>query len=374
MKKILGKHEKKLRAELSKVNKLLLAKRRECEDTGFLVEKEQPRELCNLLEVFGFEFSRWLSENPDPDQTLLEAYFDVLSFLKIAELYDERYVTLYEVRSGGELVVKLFCADPSFLLDERLGTGRTSVLFSATLTPARYFMDVLGGGDGSKYLALPSPFPRENMLLLIAGDISTRYKDRDSSLERVADMVFYTAECKAGNYIVFFPSYSYLAGVYAVFCEKYPDIAVVRQESGMAEDERDEFLALFEGTDETMVAFCVLGGVFSEGIDLTGDRLIGTVIVGVGLPQINTELDIVRDIFGGPGRGFDFAYRFPGMNKVMQAAGRVIRSEEDRGVVLLIDDRFASRQYRELFPEHWRGWRSVRGTDELSKALQEFWR
>ena len=142
----------------------------------------------------------------------------------------------------------------------------------------------------------------------------------------------------------------------------------------MAEAARDEFLALFEDKGETMVAFCVLGGVFSEGVDLPGDRLIGTVIVGVGLPQINTELDIVRDYHDATGRGFDYAYRFPGMNKVLQAAGRVIRSGEDRGVVLLIDERFTSRRYIELFPEHWRHWRAVRGARELAASLEEFWR
>jgi len=252
------------------------------------------------------------------------------------------------------------------------------VMFSATLTPSKYFMDILcSGGDDSKndtnYISLLSPFPRENMLLLLAGDISTRYKDREGSLGRIADMIFQATKGKAGNYIAYFPSYSYLASVYEVFNEKHPDVHTIRQESGMAEGERDEFLALFKHTGETMVAFCVLGGIFSEGIDLTGDRLIGTIIVGVGLPQINTELDIVRDHYGGPGRGFDFAYRFPGMVKVLQAAGRVIRSGEDRGIVLLIDDRFVSRQYTGLFPDHWRGWRSVRGADELTSALDEFW-
>jgi len=370
----LPKKEKKLRSSLSKINKLLLEKRRECEQTGFRVEKEPPSELCSLLELFSFEFSRWLGENPDPDRELLETYFEVLSYLRIAEIYDEQYVTLYDTGYGGELKVKQFCADPSFLLDERLSNGRAAILFSATLTPAKYFMDVLGGGESARYLALSSPFPRENLLLLIVDDISTKYKDRDDSLERVADMIYNTSRGKTGNYIAYFPSYSYLTGVYTLFCEKYPDVFTVRQEQRMAESERDEFLELFQGGGRTMVAFCVLGGVFSEGIDLTGERLIGTVIVGVGLPQINTELDIVRDYYGGPGRGFDFAYRFPGMNKVLQAAGRVIRSGQDRGVVLLIDDRFSSRQYTGLFPEHWRHWRAVKSEEELTHALDAFWR
>ena len=373
VKKALGKSDKALRATLTKLNKLLLEKRRECEGSGIQVEKEPTSELNTLLELFSLEFSGWLGENPDPDRKLLETYFGVLSYLKITELFDERYTVIYESRQDGELIVKQFCADPSLLIAERLSQGRAAIFFSATLTPAGYFTSVLGGSEGCRYLALPSPFPRENLLLLVADDISTKYKDRNSSLERVADMIFHTTEGKNGNYIAYFPSYSYLSAVYTVFCEKYPDVLTVRQKSGMAEDERDEFLALFKGGGNTMVAFCVLGGVFSEGVDLVGDRLIGTVIVGVGLPQINTELDIVSSQFGGQGTGFDFAYRFPGMNKVLQAAGRVIRSEEDRGVVLLIDARYTTRQYTELFPGHWNGWRRIRGVGELSEELSAFW-
>jgi len=367
------KNTKPLLTTLNKINKLLLEKRRECAETRLKTEKELPSELCEMLELFALQFSRWLGENPEPEQDVLTVYFEILTFLKITELFDEHYETLYEAGPSGELTVKQFCADPSLLLDERFGCGRAAVLFSATLTPAKYFMDVLGGGNESKYIALPSPFPRENMLLLIAGRISTRYADRDRSIESVAEMIHRTAAGKTGNYIAYFPSYKYMADVYEVFRDKYSGVSTVRQERGMAEGERDDFLALFESDKETMVAFCVLGGVFAEGIDLSGDRLIGTVIVGTGLPQMNTELDIVKKHYGGAGRGYDFAYRFPGMNKVLQAAGRVIRSGEDRGVVLLIDDRFLSRQYTELYPEHWRHLRAVDGPDDLSQALSEFW-
>ena len=386
-----------LASTLNKIIRLLLEKRKACETAetgggaGFLVEKESNRELLDLLELFSYEFSKWLGENPDPDQKLLEAYFSVLSYLKIAEFYGENYAMLYKAGAGGELTVKQFCADPSSLLDERFSYGRAAVLFSATLIPPGYYMSVLGGGENRKYIALPSPFPRDNLLLLIADDISTRYKDREGSLERVADMIYHLAAGKTGNYIAYFPSYSYLSSVYSLFCEKYPELSAVRQEQGMAEDERDRFLAMFEarqgdkpgdkpedgksedGAAASLIAFCVLGGIFSEGVDLPGDKLIGTAIAGVGLPQINTELDIVRDCYGGSGRGFDFAYRFPGMNKVLQAAGRVIRSGDDRGVVLLIDDRFTGRRYTELFPEHWQNYRPVRGAEELSAALDEFW-
>ena len=378
---------------LIKVNKLLLEKRKECGDEKFIVEKEPPREIIEALELFSFELSKWLGENPDPHPDLLEIYFDVLSFLKISELFSESYAMLYESGPGGELTVKQFCADPSSLLDERFNCGRAAVLFSATLTPARYFVDILGGNPATAnpsapnpstanpsvprspapYIALPSPFKRENLLLLIADWISTKYTDREDSIGSVAEIIYRTSAGKPGNYIAYFPSYRYLADVYTLFCEVYPEIRTVRQEKGMAEGEREEFLARFDGNNENMVAFCVLGGVFSEGIDLTGDKLIGTVIVGTGLPQLNRELDIVKGQFNGSGRGFDFAYRFPGMNKVLQAAGRVIRSEEDRGVVVLIDRRFSTRQYTDLYPEHWRHWRAVGDNDELSESLKKFW-
>jgi len=358
---------------LNAINKILLEKRREVEESGFRAEKEPPDTLIEHLGVFVFEFARWLSENPDPDQALLEAYFQVLTFLKIAECFDDRYETLYETAPGGEMRVKLFCADPSYLLDERFCCGKAAILFSATLTPAGYYTDILGGGD-CRYLALPSPFPHENMLLLIGDQISTKYKDRDGSIENVADMILKTSSGKPGNYIAYFPSYSYLSRVYTVFREKYPDVAAAQQEPGMTEDERESFLALFESEfGGTFIAFCVLGGVFSEGIDLAGDKLIGTVIVGVGLPQINKELDVVKRHFGGQRRGFDFAYRFPGMNKVLQAAGRVIRSEDDRGVVLLIDERFASHRYTSLFPAHWHDWQPVHNCADLSEKLERFW-
>ena len=367
-KKALGKQK-----TLTKINKLLIEKRKQCEGKEFLAEKEPPHELHMLLEIFAFELSKWLGDNPDPDKELLQVFFDILAYLNIAELYDECYTMLYEASYGGELTVKQFCADPSYQLETHFEIGRTAVLFSATLTPAKYFIDVLGGGTEGKHISLPSPFPQENMLLLIADGISTKYKDRDVSYEQIADLIHETALGKKGNYIAYFPSYKYLHEVYSIYCERYSDVKTVRQEQGMDEAQRDEFLELFESTDETLVAFCVLGGVFSEGIDLFGDKLIGTIIVGVGLPQLNAQLDIVRAHYDEDGRGYDFAYRFPGMNKVLQAAGRVIRSDEDRGVVVLIDSRFATRQYTSLYPAHWDNRKIISNSAELKEALEEFW-
>ena len=358
---------------LTKIGKLLSEKRKDCEKVRILAEKDAPLELNAQLELFAFEFSKWLGENHDPDKELLQFYFDVLSYLNIAELYDERFTMLYEVGAHGELIVKQFCTDPSHQLAERYDCGIAAILFSATLTPSRYFIDVLGGGASCKYLALPSPFPRENMLLLIADSISTKYKDREAGYGQVAELIYEAAKGRAGNYIAYFPSYKYLSEVHSIFCEKYTDVNTVRQEPKMTEAERDEFLSLFEQSGETMLAFCVLGGVFSEGIDLTGERLIGTVIVGVGLSQLNAELDTVRDYYDESGNGYDFAYRFPGMNKVLQAAGRVIRSEKDKGIILLIDSRFTAQNYIRLFPEHWHPHKTVKTKEALKKELMEFW-
>ena len=308
------------------------------------------------------------------EEQLLLLYFDILSFLKIAELYDERYITWVECK-GGEVYLRLFCLDPSDLLDKAMKRGKAAVLFSATLTPLEYFTCVLGGGSDAKRLMLSSPFPRENLCLLVSDRISTKYKDRQDSLEPVADQIALTVGSRIGNYLVYFPSYAYLREVYEVFQERYPNVSTLVQHSGMEEEEREAFLQRFRAEPtQTLVGFCVLGGIYAEGIDLQGERLIGTVIVGVGLPQISREQDFIREYYDRQnGRGFEYAYRYPGMNKVLQAAGRVIRDETDRGVVVLIDQRFTSSAYRELFPDHWRHYATVHDNQCLAERLRQFW-
>ena len=372
--RLLAKRDREVRSVLSKINKYLLGKLKECGESGFYANPVPLVELEVLLESFATVFSVWLSENTDPAPELLETYFSVLSYLKIAEQYDtDSYTTVLRAAPGGELIVEQLCVDPSRLLDARMECGRSSIFFSATLTPPGYFASVLGCGDDCRYISIPSPFPRENMLLLVTDDISVKYKDREGNATRIAEMIYHLASGKSGNYIAYFSSYSYLNSVYSSFRDRYPETNAFRQEVKMNEDERVAFLARFNDDGETKIGFCVLGGVFGEGIDLVGDKLLGTVIVGVGLPQLNRELDLVMERYNDTGHGFDFAYRYPGMNKVLQAAGRVIRSDTDRGVVLLIDNRFASRQYTQIYPEHWRDWRSVRGVDNLEKELKSFW-
>lgn len=317
----------------------------------------------------------WLEHNPDDPahEQLLDLYFSLHDLLRTADRYDEHSVTQLTAR-GSELTIRLLCLDPSAFVDESLACGRTSVLFSATLIPPAYYKKVLGCG-GARAVALESPFPPGNLGLYCLPGISTRYRHREASVGPISDALAALAQSKVGNYLAFFPSYAYLRQVWADFTARYPGIRTIAQESGLDEAGRAAFLARFAPDPaETLLGFGVLGGVFGEGVDLVGSRLIGCAIVGVGLPQVSPRQEMLRRYFDEKdGSGFDCAYRFPGMNKVLQAAGRVIRTEHDRGVVLLLDDRFAQEGYRRLFPRHWAHLQYLPGTDALKQALQTFW-
>ena len=266
--------------------------------------------------------------------------------------------------------MKLLCLDPSPLLDKAMQRGRASIFFSATLSPLDYFTSVLGGDDTTKKYVLPSPFDPAHLGLFIDDRVSTKYRDRARSLHPVAELLYAMLQGRQGNYLAYFPSYSYMNEVYRVFRERYPEVQTLLQTAGMDEEARMEFLNRFDVEPEgTLLGFCVLGGIYAEGIDLRGERLIGTAIVGVGLPQVNAEQEILRAYYDRTnGEGFAFAYQYPGMNKVLQAAGRVIR-----GVVLLIDSRFSTASYRNLFPTHWQHFQTVRSAPELEQAVAAFW-
>lgn len=292
----------------------------------------------------------------DGDNTLLDAYFAVSQFLRTAKLYDERFATFAEV-TRLDMRVKLFCMDPSELLKEQAKGYRSHVYFSATLTPVRYYMDMLGASDQDYTLALPSPFESERLQVDVR-PISTRYQDRNESYGPIAKLIADTIAKRKGNYFVFFPSYAYMKDVYDAYTkqEGSESGAVIKlQRTDMSEEERDAFLADFRPEGErTLVGFAVLGGVFSEGVDLPGDRLIGVIVVGVGLPQLGLERNLLRDFFSREGKsGYDYAYVIPGMNKVLQAGGRLIRTETDSGTITLVDDRYLQSSYRRLLPEEW---------------------
>ena len=376
LKKQFGKGHKGMTSVLDEVNKVFVGYRKQCEETGFLVEKEAQRELNEVLLAFTQECKEWLQEYAHLESSgdVLQLYVDCRTFLKIAEFYNEQYVTFIQ-KQGKEVVVKQLCLNPSELLNQGMKRGKASVLFSATFSPIDYYVSVLGGDEETRTYSLPSPFPVENALVLIGNYIQTTYYKRESSCLPIARAVMALVQARVGNYLVFFPSFKYLNDVYDVFCEEYPDVATIVQGAQMDEEEREVFLGEFQSDNEaSLVGFCVMGGIFSEGIDLVGDRLIGVAIVGVGLPQINRERDLIKEYYGQKvGTGYQFAYQFPGMNKVMQAAGRVIRSEDDKGVILLLDARFGRNDYLGLFPEHWWGRMYIRNIVELELRVKAFW-
>ena len=341
---------------------------------GVQARRELPPDLAPLLEDALREAEAWLARNQPAEfrPGLLELYFRLQSFARTADLYDERFVTLLE--SGRFSRVRLFCLDPSFLLRQALERGQAALFFSATLTPLEYYRDLLGGGSEDPVLQLRSPFPPEHLAVLIQDRIRTHLKARAESLAEVVQAIGELIQQRRGNYLVYFPSYAYLNAASELLQTCFPGVAVLMQRPAMTESDRDAFLAAFTAEHpETLVGFAVLGGVFGEGIDLVGDRLIGAIVVGVGLPQLCPERDLIRDYFQQKtGAGFDFAYTFPGMNRVLQATGRVIRSENDRGIVLLIDARFAEPRYRGLFPASWR-LTTVRTAAEIRGHAARFW-
>jgi len=286
-------------------------------------------------------------------------------------MFDEHYTNIVEFY-GRDVTVTLFCLDPSKIIAGGLSRAKSSIIFSATLLPLLYYREILGGTAEDFMVSLPSPFDPHNLQLVSHCGISTKYKDRESSYDPIAKTIYETISGKIGNYLVFFPSYEYMHKVYEIFCDRHPQIETIMQKSEMSEDERTDFLARFDSENSaTLLGFTVLGGIFSEGIDLKGDRLIGTVIVGVGIPKISLRQDLIRDYFNERnGQGYDYAYVFPGMNKVLQAAGRVIRTENDTGIVVLIDIRYATAQYRGLFPAHWAHMRTIRDSDAIFDSVQ----
>lgn len=377
LKKRLGKQEKALRGALQRVNAFLVSLRKECGEKHFMVSNEALEEWNVQLTALSSCCEEWLKghRGSAEEREVLELYFAVLAYLKIADLYDECYTTTVETWKS-EVKVKQLCLDPAKLLAEATGRGKATVFFSATLTPPGYFARVLGGGERCYYRQMESPFSQQRCCLLVADRVNTRYRARGESVLALSDYIFAMVSAKKGNYMVYFPSYLYMHMVCEMFQEQHPEIPVAIQASDMEESERENFLSRFqEREEETLVGFCVLGGLFSEGIDLKGRRLIGSIVVGVGLPQVNREQNLLRDYYNqaNEGSGFDYAYRFPGMNKVLQAAGRVIRGPEDCGVVLLIDDRFTTAEYKSLFPKHWDHYRRVASPEQLKKEINFFW-
>ncbi|MEE3040778.1 MAG: ATP-dependent DNA helicase [Candidatus Latescibacterota bacterium] len=341
------------------------------------LDRDLPEDLMPLLQRAQAEAEPVLARNrPTPwSDELLDLFFAFVAFLRVADLYDEHYVT-YGEKVGQDLRLRLYCLDPARRLGEALKRGRSASFFSATLTPVDYFRRLLGGERTDYTVELPSPFPSENLAVLVDDGIDTTYRGRAHSYDDVAAAISAAVRHRRGNYIVYFPSYKYLQEVVGRFeMVAPPSTMIMVQVPRMSERQKEQFLDVFRvNNPDTVVGFAVMGGIFGEGIDLVGERLVGAVVVGVGLPQICLERDLIKGYYDEhEAAGFAYAYTYPGMNRVLQAAGRVIRTEKDRGLILLIDRRFGREEYRALFPPWWKGTVVTRTPAAIEEAAALFW-
>lgn len=379
LQRTLKPHVPVLAKKLGQVNKLLLEKRKACQAEGrsALIEYELPETLIKAIREFSHMAEGWLVIHPVSDfrQELLEFYFLCSNFLRTAEYFDTYYVSYFERRGQSDLRARLFCLNPAPLLADPLERSCATIFFSATLLPMNYFKKLLTGVADHTSRVFESPFPQENACLLIHNKISTKYTQRADSYDIIAEVIETAVNIHKGNYLVYFPSYVYLNEVVERLKQRLPERQLLIQERGMGEAARDSFLEQFSSTnEETLVGFAVMGGVFGEGIDLVGERLIGVVVVGVGVPQLGLERDLIKEYFDREMEsGYAYAYQYPGFNRVLQATGRVIRTDTDRGIIVLIDERFTHAHYRHLFPSHWRGYQVVQNTREVQDKLTRFW-
>lgn len=376
--KIVKEHSAKLYKILKKCNRLMLEYKRECEECTVMENiAGLSLQLMNLLG----EMENFLEKEHEEkvQKAVLEFSFSVRHFLNMYDIADENYVIYSHYDDEQRFLITLYCVNPKRNLQECLNKGRGAVFFSGTFLPLPYYRSLFSERRDDYAICASSPFLRENLKLLVACDVSSKYTRRGvSEYEKMAEYIYELAAGKQGNYMVFFPSYRMLEDIYEIFRNKTEErqfeVSCILQSSNMTEQEREEFLEAFqENSAKTLIGFCVMGGIFSEGIDLTGERLIGAAIVGTGLPQVGCEREILKNYYDEKAQnGFAYAYRYPGMNKVLQAAGRVIRTKEDRGVVLLLDERFLQREYLELFPQEWQSYERCT-VGNAGQKIRAFW-
>lgn len=343
------------------------------DELGHLTDSELPlgiiRSLTRFVAVAEEELRMERSDLGGRRETLLGVYFDALRFLRTSEWFDDTYIFLIN-RVARKQRLHLYCVDPSIRLAEVFDRLAASVSFSATLRPSGFFREMMGIPESSKWYRLPSPFPEERLHVSVATFVDTSYRGRESSADELCTLIHDVISGKPGNYLIFFPSYQYLETIQDRFEQKYPAIPLLVQARNMSDEERGDFLSRFDDASETC-GFAVMGGAFSEGIDLKGDRLIGVVVVGVGLPQVGIERDLIRDHF--PEHGFEFAYQYPGMTRVLQTAGRLIRDAKDKGVLCLVDRRYEEDRYLDLLPAYWMP-SICRNSGDVRENLFRFWR
>lgn len=365
---------KRLVNVLEKCNRNLLELKRQC-DSDYMILDSDDAFALNMLRLQE-ELSAFLEKNKEfPNaKELWDFFFKVNSYNTIHENLDDNYMIYVEHAREG-FTIRLFCVNPSGNLSKRISAGRNGVFFSATLLPINYYKELLSGNTDDYAIYAHSVFDEKNRKLIIGRDVTSRYTRRNiREFQKIRDYIVNIAGAKKGNYLVFFPSYKYLENVHGC-CGGEANIEFIVQHSNMREQDKEEFLKAFENPskDKSLVGMCVMGGIFSEGIDLKNDSLIGAVIVGTGLPSIDTRQQLLKIYFDEKeNMGYEYAYIYPGMNKVLQAAGRVIRTEQDRGIIALLDDRFLTSGYVSLFPREWSDYR-ITEVDMVREEILDFW-
>lgn len=378
LKKEIKNYSPKMVRALNRCNTWLLERKRECENLSVLPDVGMfpvyLTNLCGIMETFLED-----SQNREVNEKVLELYFQVSRFLDTCDCLNENYMIYSELCQDGRFLLKLFCVDVSENLQACLDKGKSTIYFSATFLPISYYKSLLSTAEDDYAIYAHSTFAPERRLVLIGTDTSSRYTNRNArEYRKMAEYVLRVIQARRGNYMVFFSSYRMMEEVAEQFrnlCREQDEaVELLCQTSGMNENAREEFLRQFEQPREKGLAgFCVMGGIFGEGIDLKNDRLIGAIVVGTGLPQVCNERELLKQFYDKRGEdGFFYAYLCPGMNKVLQSAGRVIRTEEDTGVVVLLDERFASSRYRRMFPAEWEHPQFCTLSDVRTRA-EQFW-
>lgn len=376
IKKIVKKYHGRLAGSIEKCNRELLEMKRACMNEDYQVLASIGDLHLKLLNLYaGLEsFLEEYKHIPERKE-ILEFYFQINTFLNIAELVDDNYVIYDEILPDSSFMVKLFCVHPAENLKSCLAKGIATIFFSATILPVTYYKEMLSDSPEDCAIYIPSPFDKNNRKILLGQDVTTRYAKRGiSEYKRIYEYIKAVVNSKNGNYMVFFPSYRMMNEIYELAqAELQETQQLMLQSPGMKEAERENFLKQFE-EKQHVLAFCIMGGIFSEGIDLDREKLSGAIVVGPGLPQVCHERNILMEYFNRKnGRtGFRYAYLYPGINKVFQAAGRVIRTEEDKGIILLLDERFVTREYAELFPVEWQD-AVCCSRHTVGQLLRDFW-
>ena len=399
----------KLERALGKCNKEMLSLKQECENCNVLHSIESfIQALTRLFDTM----NKYLEENDDSPvrRDILDFFFEISHFLEIYEMLDDNYVMYSEMQEDDTFKVKLFCVNPAKALSGCMERARSTILFSATFLPIQYYKKLLGGTTEDYEVYATSVFEPEKRAIYIGTDVTSKYSRRnDTEYYNIAFYLHEVIKNRRGNYMAFFPSRVFMMEVYQCFEDFFQDeeTECIIQGEYMNEQEREAFLQRFSCEDSekfkkndidfssimmdveieetkdmaitehpekhTLLGFCVMGGIFSEGIDLKRDSLIGVIVVGTGIPQVCNERELLKAYFDGlNGNGFDYAYRFPGMNKVLQAAGRVIRTEEDVGIIVLLDERFQQNSYQKLFPREWAAYEKVT-KETVAGKIEKFW-